>query len=94
MSEENKRPESIDLAKGEIEDQPGLREDTRSITNDPMRQQVENNANQRSTEEPRDSTAAGPPFVAGQAYRYKGEPRPSVPPEEVNDVIRKAGLHD
>ncbi len=72
-------------------DLPGLFDDATTFTNDPMRQQVENNANNRSTDIPKDTAAAGELFVQGQGYRDKHEPRPSVPPEEIDLVIQLAG---
>ncbi len=71
-------------------DLPGLIDETPTYTNNPVRQQVENNANNRSTDIPKDTAAAGESFVQGQGYRDKHEPRPSVPPEEIDIVIQLA----
>jgi hypothetical protein len=79
MSEENARPEVLISLPGL---HPAEHEDATSITNDAYRQQVENHANQRSTELAKDSTATGELFVQGQSYRTKGEPAPTVRPED------------
>jgi hypothetical protein len=52
----------------------GIHHESRGVTNDPFQQQIENDANQRHTEQPSKTTGEGEPFVDGQTYRVRDQP--------------------